>query len=740
MGYGAEFINVFDVPVDQRLIPGEASVTDRERNATNFFLMCAALMRAPSRGGYIYFPPGRWVIGRPRPELMASGTEQISDLVVPAGVTLMFAPGAVLVPASYTEAEVMANPDKTWLRRVPEGLAQSDHLKVRIEVQGGLIAPHTQVFDPFMDPLDTEMPQIEAGRILFQRDTVREVYPEWWGAVPMVNEQPGTPAQVRRTTAALQAALDAGFNHRLYYSASSVPLLDDRGRLVRDRGGNVVYQKDELGNPLLRYALTGRRPSIPVVLSSDYAIDRPLRIGATVNQAKAITDPYELPNNTDGLVLRGECGPATRSFGAAMIKAAPGFRAPTLADRRPAGAASPTELSTTTEVASMLVMRTLTGVTMENLVLDADEVAPRCVTASVLGATQSHSNGFVGCEFRNAALELVRIGGETPPITDDGAHDENRTIDVQNIFFSGGLDLSGLRFTRCRFDTGSDAGRIQGTLARLGNMRDAMRDPSADPLTRALFNALYTKVENDAKVWRVGVVFRAGQSLGVEFHGCSFRGCASPMFLALGGRLSFQRCSFRTEEMPTNTNGLSAVLEPRDVDQPELRRWNGTDLYLAAPFTEYLPPDPVNGRRVVQTEFITTLLARNIESRSRQFLTSYPPTAGLTARSPKGSASVLLMHVRHRSPVERDKRPAIYWGGPRENNVLTLVGCVFRRGEASEGGVYVAAPGTTSLGGVMNAPVVDLGARRADGLGGRAEVLHTNPELTLQSYMRLARR
>jgi hypothetical protein len=119
MGYGTEFINVLEPRAGgawRAFAPG-GDVDTRENNALNFRLMYAELTSAPSRGGYIYFPPGRWEIGRPRPTLLASGVEQISDLVVPAGVTLMFAPGAVLVPASYTEAEVMAHPDKPWLRR-----------------------------------------------------------------------------------------------------------------------------------------------------------------------------------------------------------------------------------------------------------------------------------------------------------------------------------------------------------------------------------------------------------------------------------------------------------------------------------------------------------------------------------------------------------------------------------------------------------------------------------------------
>ncbi len=378
--------------------------------------------------------------------------------------------------------------------------------------------------------------------------------------------------------------------------------------------------------------------SIPVVLANDYAIDRPLRVGASAAQAHGEAVDELTPNLLNGFILRGGCGPATRRLGAALIKAARGF----------SPAAS---LGTVPEVSSMFVARTQVVVTVENVVFDANELANRCVTLVAAGGEVQHHTGFSGCDFRNARLELVWIGCETKtPTVESGGAVLDLTAPGDAAYFKQGKDLSSTRFTRCRFDTGTQ-GSIQETLRQL--------EGDLPPK--------FTKGVGNAGIWRIGVVFRAKESLGTEFHACTFTGPASPMILAIGGRLSLQNCAFRTELVNPPSMSRSSVVVPSMMTTLDVgtdptvdfqrREWNGTDLFLAAGFSErYASGATTSSRTSRKGDSTSPSTAPRAKSSPR----STRRTVDRRARSSwRRVAAVRAIRSSVRSPAARSSRSSM---------------------------------------------------------------------------------
>jgi len=415
------------------------------------------------------------------------------------------------------------------------------------------------------------------------------------------------------------------------------------------------------------------------------------------------TESY--PPNQAGFVMRGECGPAS-SRGAAMIKASRMFQPEEAPERLPLFGDS----------SSLITLRLTTGLSIEDVVFDAAGVAMRCAT--VMTFSSAHHHSFEGCEFRDAEHTLLHLGGEFPA-TLLSVEDRVRlmapsdTIDASLRYFSGGQDLGDLRVSRCHFKTGPGAGI-------------------------RLLRAPFRKGDTLPGRWKHAVVYRTEPGLGTEFHGCAFEGTASPMILGLGGRISFQSCSFRTDNL------AEAAEVSRDIvgDQALLRSWNGTDIHLGAPFVEMLPPpQPVvaTSQPTLQPVVATMLTARNVESRSRQFLTTYPSEAASEPYNAFAFASVTLIQVRHQSDFD-DERPAIYWAGPRNYGCpLVLQSCLFGprpRGTTAEhrfkGGVFVA-PSRDAAPSFALRPVLLIGTRRVGGGALLGSTLPTVPAVMLIS-------
>lgn len=327
-------------------------------------------------GGYIYFTPGWYLIGRPRAALPAGlRRDLLSDIVVPPEVTLWFAPGAVLVPLGN--------------ERPRDGLAQvQDAARVHIEIQGDILAGIQQIFEVVIPSGSQTLP---AGKILLTGHRIREVHPEWWGAETTAkNTESFTFA--RKTTLALQAALDAACNDRL----APRPL--------------------HTGRPRRPYA------SIPVVLRGRYPIDATLHVGVAPSDVGrvATTDSTTLPVSTGGFELRGETGVGLSSLQAVQPFGATPREEPLLAIRGPV------------------------SVAVRDVGFFAALNIGRCVTVEPVEAEWGYCS-FDGCAFADCTRELVRLDAEAlrrvpPPAQGRPAPAWGTKQDFWNI-----------TFTRCSF-------------------------------------------------------------------------------------------------------------------------------------------------------------------------------------------------------------------------------------------------------------------------------------------------
>lgn len=271
------------------------------------------------------------------------------DLVVYEDVSLEFAPGAVLVPLGR---------DYVGVRNV--GDRDDEDRLVRVEIHGEILAPRCEIFalstSSTSDAHDT-------GLILLAGSRIREVYPEWWGAVSMAS--PECPNLARQ---AIQAAFDAAHRHRL--------------RPLRKYSGLVLPSRTE---PELR-----RMPSIPIVLTGSYTIIGEVSFGLRRDEVGAPPNPLH-PVNTAGFILRGEHGVGSVGIGRAN------FLSP--------GVAWPPSLGET-----FLAIRGPSGFTVQNVSFNGADQAPRCV--DVVNPVAGGAGVFEGVLLRECALRCRAIEGE----------------------------------------------------------------------------------------------------------------------------------------------------------------------------------------------------------------------------------------------------------------------------------------------------------------------------------------
>jgi hypothetical protein len=266
--------------------PWSARVAVAERNA--FFVQFQANLLSLAGGGYLYFPPGRYLVGRstarPAPGI---GVGEFADIVIPENVTLWFAPGAVLIPISYV-GEVVAPREVPGL---PSDSPERD--KTRVEIRGDILADIRPIFDVFAN---RDVSNRLAGRILLTSWRIREVYPEWWGAFP---QDPGTSAAaeqtIRRTTLAFQAAVEAAYVWR------TTPARRANGTLQEPRAWN-------------------RRPAIPVVARGTYVIHDAIHVFDPVDSL--LWEAAGMPSiDSGGFELRGEHEPSSLGQGSPSLLA-----------------------------------------------------------------------------------------------------------------------------------------------------------------------------------------------------------------------------------------------------------------------------------------------------------------------------------------------------------------------------------------------------------------------------------
>lgn len=662
-------------PLEVRLNNGDilASVLDYYGNPGNRRNPDAAAV-----GVIVYIPPGRYEIGRPRRTLPNDRTELLCDFVVPDNVTLRFSPGATLVLLNYVRIFNQGGFDGAPLldarrTRVIPGRPE-DRFLVRMEIQGTIEAGIQTIFDcvttDLRDPATHGDPLGEgeaAGHVYFTRNNVaREVFPEWFGAVSSEQFASGDPppiAFVRRTTMALQEAIRVAHGRRRVLSYRAItdtqkgvsgevtevfPGPAPSGVTPRAFPGVTLDGVNVLTDGVTRTigarsgVANGRwdfkaayvdLPSIPMTLTGVYDIDTELSVGYTLDESAgynpSITarfpDRYHQPN-IFGAALRGVRGPGRQGAGSVVVRAAPTFATRPPVPHVPVAGQPELENS-----ASLLAVRGAFGSTVEGIVFEGRLTAPRCVTLQVSGGGQSHAQRLSDCVLREAVFELLHIGGDFPgflPSPGPGILPGNMSPGYElyngNLHWSGNQDLLNSQFIRCAFDTG----------------------------------VLEDRVRRGVTTTPVGVMYRTGQSLSVEFSRCVFQGVASPMFHAWSLRFTLRECAFETHH-----DGDTAPLTA------------GTDIFFDNPINE--------GADVATVASVVPAAAmlKNVTSRSTRLITTF---ASAQRATPVLSAIQLInvVHCPVLAPGDT-MLPAILWAGSaRVFGRLVLIGCHFIRPRA----------------------------------------------------------
>jgi hypothetical protein len=566
----------------------------------------------------IYFPPGRYYVGRPW--LVAPGVSGLPDLVVPIGVALRFAPGAVIVPMNYR-----AFSDRSYYD-AGGGERSWERFKVLIDVQGTIDAGAHQIFDVLLQNLDADASGVvggllEAGRIHLTTNSLRAVYPEWWGASLPKGSSASAPAEraVRRTTMAIQAAIDAAHTYR--------------------------------ASPFT--AGTSRRPPIPVLFGGEYLIDRELMVGAPWWDAEWVSfigpqPDRGRPANNDPIILRGIRAPTRTGTGAATITADARFFSQGGLDDRQTLPDESRRVATRRTPGSdaLLALRGGQGSSIENLTFDANHRAARCLTLETgPGGLALHEVSVTACAFRKATRQLLHLGGEilrvievdkgtfrVPGIKYDSPLSNDASGD--NKHWSPSQDLTGLRVTRCSFVT----------------------------------------EELETSVVRVlGVLSRADETLSAEFSNCSFTGPAAPMIYLVGGSHAFNNCAFKTKTLRFGT-------QPQEPDARVAP--DGLDVFLGTPplaVSNRVSLDPVVdvALGVGRAPIGLCSMKDTFSSSPRLLADSFAEQINAPSVT-----SVMMVGVAHRPTIAANEtlEAAIEWGAiGRAGARLVLIGCRFVR-------------------------------------------------------------
>ena len=620
-------------------------------NADALNAMLLACVRADDVAGVLYFPPGRYYVGRPssRLDLRPSSSQDAvipvrsrarPDIMIPPNVALRFAPGATLVPHNYqfdvtnfqSDANRYPYPQRALPARPSEwpviSARPEDDFRVFIEIQGGIEAGIHGIFDAVLqsEASDGELAPdalIPAGVIMLTRDEVRAVHPEWWGAAPLrasVRDEALAAVTVRRITMALQETIQVAHTRR-----------------------GVAYV--EQAPPLA---------SVPIILTGRYVIDQELQVGERWRnaQARRAIETLPLPPNSyagpdpdpgrpvnhDGFILRGARPPTRTGGGTASVVAHRTFFDEnkdlewlTPPARVPVGSGS------------LLGVRSSGRWSIENVTFDANFAASRCLTVHNPDIQASQMIGIQGCEFKNALRRLVMLGGEEVPPPPKGSRtfdDNGKAKDfVPSYQYSSNTDLLGFRMVRCRFDTGGVA-----------QWRDLRLSAP------------------------VGVMCRAGNALFFAFEGCVFVGPAAPMIHDVEGGTSFVGCFFHTKWLDPPTLPITPLVrEPMQATMETLR--DGVDVLLDAPPKQTFPP-------AISANFQAppSCHIRDSVSRSPMLISNF-------RNHPLGnpmSVSVQLVNVEHLPTIAEGEPlpPAILWAGSTEaQGRLVLTGCRFVRPE-----------------------------------------------------------
>lgn len=641
--FGDEFINVSPVGggvgVQAAMLPVGALDTEEEQHRKaqeNANGLRRSIERARSRhlvtpgmgavrlppGGFVYFPPGRYLIARPStlPPSDVLGDVR-SDIVVPPEVTLWFAPGAVLVPLG-------AEPPRLT------GLPPEERGKVYIEIQGAIIAGIQQIFDVVVGEDEFSA---AAGQILLTSLRIREIYPEWWGASSLLAPPPtGTMVAepnlllgMHRTTLAMQAALDAGYNHR------SLPRRRPDGSFPK---GSVVFDR--------------KLPSIPVVLKGVYDISGELFVGvpdAELDSGGAVS--AGTPIHLGGFELRGEnpiYSPTLRARVAIV-------RHPRDFSHLPAGV--PWRIRRE-DCGTMLTIRGPVSFSIRNVNFDGNYRAASCVAIEPVVGEWGYST-FEGCNFNGCRHTIVSLDAEKRGRRSSG---------------QAKLDFWNITFSRCNFVVIDDINAANTVHAAHGPPSIKDRVAPRTDVTLAPYSF------EEGTIIAVDVDLKENE--GLEFRNCFFLHVASPAIRAFSGRFALNETMFHVKRPPVpfgvmdETRGRNDSRHGADISI-EAREAGGTstapDRLVPATFTALecethsvqfvaTHDTPSGFNTEGQTRSATVMM--NVVSSHEIAPELYFGTAG------EGAISEKWYHNHGAEP------PAIYWSHPgRVGCPLIMVGC-----------------------------------------------------------------
>jgi hypothetical protein len=486
-----------------------------------------------------------------------------------------------------------------------------------VRIDGPLRAESTWIFacegqDVLADPR-RGIAAARRGRVILNSSTVTEVYPEWWGAIP---------------------SPDDAFN--------SLPPDDTEALEDCIRSAHT-----------LRVGTGGPLPTIPIALRGRYFLRRELEVsGAGPKLANGSFDNTRaLTPNYAGIVLLGRQQGGSQARGSSILQAGTNFT--------PSGLAS--GVTTESKARALLRLDGLHASIIEGVTFSGgepgDSIASVCVQIT---GNNARSTVFRSCSFVNARHVLAQVGDYVIPEGTVGVDGWGRFPRIKPGL-NPGLDLSGLVFEDCRFESGiaiPDEVRAGDVLAD-----GTVVDDGYVSRNRTLRNSRISTAHEVS-----GVIFQAGNTLPMTLDSCFFVGGMRACVEAYGGTLIVRGGGAQNQATATLYELNLPTMAGFRFERPR----GGVDFFLGDPLL----------RADNEAASPTGLTILQFESQSDQLLDTFrhiAAGAGRTAFYPS-----VLQGASHRSTQKYLRAPpSMVWAGPGIPKLgainpasLTLVGCL----------------------------------------------------------------
>lgn len=552
--FGSEFVNVrnpFALPVVPAFPVGGEDDPGWEQFTRDLIRAingdrAAGIRSLRDLGGYLYFPPGNYFL--------------TSGFAVWPLMTVIFAPNAVLTMPRIAENTIGAFSDASVI------LSGS--------IEAGL--------HQFVNATTTNGAPNGRGGILFQTDTVKEVYPEWWGAQPM--DVRNAARREFDSTDGIQSAINAAV-HNIQYGAT-----------------------------------------IPVVLSGRYQISKPIQIGSGSNASLLGAESYLKP-----FVLRG--------------RGSPGLRGPaSLEIHEDYPALSPNRGSAWAEDQGMLIVRGPPGFLIEDVLFQASRTELGGFYPRHNPVTNRTEQGFTFVT-RGKAFSCLRLEVRQRPFRDEHGNviltGDAQMSRVRRCGFVGAAGVL-VQIGEFRNPYGAPPGitlppnaDLQGAQDLLGLVFESCKfsQETGVPVQQSLLDQSRALWFEDAELFnwlRDGVYYRANNTLRLHFIDCFWRGIMRTGVRAYGGSITFTNCNAHITRMPVASSVCASqdnryITIGSDSELPavaaSIQRLDGHEVFTDARdngcdiYVEWFGTQPTTGITVF-----------GFESQSHRFLSSYPAT------------------------------------------------------------------------------------------------------------------